>query len=76
MTNVAPNTAASKPESAAETKQIVLKDIRAKWGKFSEQDLSALKGKDDLVTQVAAKYSLEKGQAQRAVDALLKGRQI
>ena len=76
MTNVAPNAAAAKPETAAETKQIVLKDIRAKWGKFSEQDLSALKGKDDLVSQVAAKYSLEKAQAQRDVDALLKGRQI
>jgi hypothetical protein len=32
----------------AETKQIVLKEIGAKWGKFSEQDLSALKGNDDL----------------------------
>ena len=39
-------------------------------------DLSALKGKDDLVTQVGAKYGLEKAQAQRDVDALLKGRQI
>ena len=29
--------------SAAETKQIVLKEIRAKWGKFSEDDLSSLK---------------------------------
>jgi predicted Mrr-cat superfamily restriction endonuclease len=57
-------------------RQIVLKDIRATWGKFSEEDLSALKSNDDLVTQLAAKYSLEKGQAQRAVDALLKGRQI
>jgi len=45
-------------------------------GQFSEQDLSALKGKDDLVNQVVAKYGLEKGQAQRDVDALLKGRQI
>ncbi len=76
MTNVASNTSAAKPETAAETRQIVLKEISAKWGKFSEQDLSALKGKDDLVIQVVAKYSLEKGQAQRDVDTLLKGRQI
>ncbi len=76
MTNVASNTSAGKPETAAETRQIVLKEISAKWGKFSEQDLSALKGKDDLVIQVVAKYSLEKGQAQRDVDTLLKGRQI
>jgi hypothetical protein len=60
----------------AETKQIVLKEIGSKWGKFSEQDLSALKGNDDLVNQVVAKYGLEKAQAQRDVDALLKGRDI
>ena len=47
----------------AETKQIVLKEIGSKWGKFSEQDLSALKGNDDLVNQVVAKYGLEKAQA-------------
>src|SRR6266849_8863017 len=76
MTNVASNTSAAKPETAAETRQIVLKEVGAKWGKFSQQDLSALKGKDDLVTQVVAKYSIEKAQAQRDVDALLKDRQI
>ena len=76
MTNVASNASLAKSETAAETRQIVLKEVGAKWGKFSEQDLSALKGKDDLVTQVVAKYSLERGQAQRDVDAVLKGRQI
>jgi hypothetical protein len=72
MTN-APSNAAS---NLNESKQIVLKEIGAKWDKFSAQDLSALKGKDDLVIQVIAKYDLEKAQAQRDVDALLKGRQI
>ena len=67
MTNITPN---------ADTKQIVLKEIGANWSKFSQQDLAALKGKDDLVTQVVAKYSMEKGQAQREVDTLLKGRSI
>jgi hypothetical protein len=68
--------AAAKPEMTAETKQIVLKEIGAKWNKFSEHDLSALKNNDDLVNQVVAKYSLGKAQAQRDVDALLKGRHI
>jgi len=76
MTNVASNPSGSNPKGPAETRQIVLKEIGVKWNKFSEQDLSALKGKDDLVTQVGAKYGLEKAQAQRDVDALLKGRQI
>ena len=54
----------------------LLKDIGAKWSKFSEQELGALKNKDDLITQVVAKYSLDKAQAQRDVDAVMKGRQI
>jgi hypothetical protein len=57
-------------------KQAVIKDICAKWSKFSEQDVSALKGKSDLVTQVASKYSIPQSQAQTEVDALLKGRQV
>jgi hypothetical protein len=62
--------------NAAETKQILLKEIGAKWGKFSEHELSSLKNKDDLVTQVVAKYGLEQSVAQRDVDSLVKGRQI
>lgn len=76
MTNATSNAAAAKPGMTAETKQIILKEISSKWGKFSEQDLSALKGNDDLVTQLAAKYGLEKAQAQLDVDAFLKGRHI
>jgi hypothetical protein len=76
MTNVASNATAAKLEAAARTKQTVCNEIRSKWGKFSDQDLSALKDNDDLVTQRAAKYGLDKAQAQRDVDALMKGRQI
>ncbi len=76
MTNVASSATAAKPESAAETRQTIFKEIRMTWGKFSEQDLFALKGNSDLVTQLVAKYGLEKPQAQRDVDALMKGRQI
>lgn len=68
---------ATKPETPmVETKQIVLKEIGAKWDKFSAQDLSSLEGKDDLVAQVVAKYGLDKVQALRDVDTLLAGRQI
>jgi hypothetical protein len=73
---ISSNASPATPATSAETRQIVLKEVGAKWGKFSEQDLSALKNKDDLVTQVVAKYSLDKAQAQRDVDILLKGRQI
>ncbi len=47
----------------AETKQIVLKEIGSKWSKFPSP-------------QVAGEYGLEEAQAQRDVDALLKGRHI
>ena len=57
-----------------QAKMMVTKDIIAKWSHFSEQDVAALKGKAELVNQVAAKYGLEQAQAQKDVDALLKGR--
>lgn len=76
MNTVNPNTAPTNSNSPADTKQILLKDIGAKWNKFSEQELGALKSKDDLVSQVVAKYSIDKAQAQRDVDAVMKGRQI
>jgi hypothetical protein len=47
--------AAAKPEMTAEARQVVLKEISAKWDKFSERDLFVLKGDDDLVNQVVAK---------------------
>ena len=76
MNPVTPNTTSANTGNLAEAKQILLKDIGARWGKFSEQELGALKNKDDLITQVVAKYSIEKAQAQRDVDAVMKGRQI
>ena len=51
-------------------------EIQQKWGKFSAQEITALKDKDDLVAQVQAKYTLDKPQAQRDVDAFAKGRQL
>jgi hypothetical protein len=53
-----------------------MKEICSKWSKFSEQDVFAMKGKADLVSQVVTKYGLPQIQAQSEVDALLKGRQI
>jgi hypothetical protein len=76
MENSTATGTSAKSNTPDQNKQAVMKDIRAKWSHFSEQEVSALKGKADLVSQVAAKYGLEHAQAQREVDALLKGRQI
>ena len=73
------NSAATNSNSAAQNtdqKGAVLKEICSKWSKFSEQDVAAMKGKADLVSQVVTKYGLPQIQAQSEVDALLKGRQI
>lgn len=51
-------------------------EIEQKWGKFSSEEIVALKDKDDLVAQVQAKYSLDKTQAQRDLDAFARGRQL
>jgi division protein CdvB (Snf7/Vps24/ESCRT-III family) len=76
MTNAASNPTAAKSSTAVETRQIVLKEISARWGKFSEQDLSILKDNDDLVSQIVVKYGRERSQVQQDVDALMKGRHI
>ena len=68
-------TGSAKPQSP-EQKQSVLKEICSKWSKFSEQDVSAMKGKADLVSKVVTNYGLPQIQAQTEVDALLKGRQF
>ena len=72
--STATNTSAN-PQNT-DQKQAVIKDICAKWSKFSAQDVTALKGKSDLVAQVVSKYSMPQAQAQTEVDALLKGRQV
>jgi len=65
----------SAPQNA-DQKSAVMKDICAKWNKFSEQDVAAIMGKADLVSQVVTKYGVPQIQAQNEVDALLKGRQV
>jgi hypothetical protein len=51
-------------------------DIQKKWAKFTSQEVSALKSKDELVAQVQTKYALDRAQAQRDVDAFANGRQL
>lgn len=74
MENSTATDASVKTNTTDQAKMMVTKDIIAKWSHFSEQDVAALKGKAELVNQVAAKYGLEQAQAQKDVDAVLKGR--
>jgi hypothetical protein len=49
-------------------------EIEQQWGKFSAQEITGLKEKDDLVAQVQTKYSLDRAQAQRDVERSPRGR--
>ena len=51
-------------------------EIRQKWGKFSDQEISAIKDNNDLTAQVQSKYALDEAQAKRDVDAFARGRQL
>jgi hypothetical protein len=66
---------AANPDIPAET-QIVRQEVGARWSKLSQQALSALKDRDDLVREVVSRYGIEKSEAQRDVDSLLNGRPI
>lgn len=69
------NTSVNTSSSSADAKGY-RGEIGAKWDKLNASDIAALKSTDDLVAQVQSKYSLDKPQAQRDVDAFAKGRQL
>jgi hypothetical protein len=62
--------------ASADTPQTVLREVGARWDRFSEQELSALANRDDLVREVVSRYGIEKSEAQRDFDSVLKGRRI
>ena len=69
--NTQPATPAAQPQNTG-----MRSEIQQKWGKFSSQEIAALKSTDDLVSQVQSKYQIDKTKAQSDVDAFAKGRQL
>ncbi len=51
-------------------------EIASKWGKLSTSDIAGLKSTDELVSIVQNRYSLDRNQAQKDVDAFAKGRSL
>jgi hypothetical protein len=68
----------ANPETAepASALQIIRREVGARWKSFSEQDLSVIEDRDDLVRKVASRYGIEMSEARRDVDFVLKGRRI
>ena len=73
MTNKAADVKAADVK-ATEASATLGKDIRAKWDKFSEIEVGALKSEDDLVNQLVTKYSLDKTQAETQAKTVVAGR--
>jgi hypothetical protein len=75
MTNISDQkTNSDMANKATETKAALGKDIRAKWDKFSEIEVGAMKSEHDLVTQLVAKYALDMPKAQTEAKTLVNGR--
>ena len=66
----------NQPASNAGSNGGMRGEIQKQWSKFTYEEVSALKSKDDLVAKVQTKYALDKAQAQKDVDAFAKGRQL
>jgi hypothetical protein len=66
----------NQPASSAGSNAGMRSEVQKKWSKFTYQEVSALKNKDDLVAQLQTKYGFDKAQAQRDVDAFANGRQL
>ena len=63
-------------DQRANSRRALLAEIKARWSRFTEFEVSALADNGDLVNQVALKYGLEPSRAWRDVDVLLKGRKL
>ena len=66
----------ARSQKSALKPRITTPDIRARWGKFDEVELAAIKGRGDLVMQIQAKYGLNKLQAETNVDVWANGREF
>ena len=64
------------PSTAAGAPTGMRNEIQKQWNKFTNEEVTALKNKDDLVAKVQTRYALDKVQAQKDVDAFAKGRQL
>ena len=51
-------------------------EIRAKWGRFDNEEIAALKNNDNLVAELQLRYKLNRTEAQRDVDMFAYGRQL
>jgi hypothetical protein len=69
-----PNATAPTPMQEKAEARMLRAEIGNKWGKFTTQELADLKDNDDLVTQLVAKYGLDKDAASRDAAAIVKGR--
>jgi hypothetical protein len=77
MTNASDQkTNSDMANKGSDSKTTIAKDILAKWDKFSEIEVGAIKNESDLASQLVAKYSFDKPKADTEAKALVNGRQF
>jgi hypothetical protein len=74
MSNASPKI--GMPAANANDRDAMLNAIGTRWSKFSKIGLSALKSNDELVSQIVAKYGLNRIMAQGDVEVLMGTRQL
>jgi hypothetical protein len=57
-----------------DAKRVILKEIRTKWDKISQEEISALRNGDDLALHLEGKYGFTKTYALWEVQTFLKCR--
>lgn len=68
---------AAKPTGPSNSNSTGMRsEIAGKWGKLSASEIAGLKSTDELVSVVQNRYSLDKNQAQKDVDAFAQGRSL
>ncbi len=51
-------------------------DIQREWGRFSAEEVAALKDNQELASMLRKKYRLSRSEAEKIVEAFARGRQL
>ena len=54
----------------------VLRDLAARWRRFTSEELAGVHTNDELVGRIVAKYGVNANTAQRDVDTVMNGRNL
>jgi hypothetical protein len=62
------------PAQQAYARRLLLMDISLNWPRLRLEELSRLKGRDEIAKRLIETYNLDPGSARRELDVVLRGR--